>query len=255
MPSNRDRDAFRLDHVALAVADIPAAARFLEGRLGGRPFEGGPGAGFRWGQWAFARGERLELIEPDGPPGGFLHRFLERHGPGVHHVTFKVPSLAEAAERARRAGYDVVGYDDSHPGWKEAFLHPKQAQGVVVQLAETHGEPESGPPPDWMRPPGAPDPPAPVRVVRLELAASSAGAARRQWEELLGGRCRVSDDRLRFAWPESPLGLAIRVEPETAPGPLALDVFAAQPLEIRDEARRLLGTDLRRVEHGEDDDG
>src|SRR3990172_4107073 len=90
-----------LDHVAFGVPEVDAVAPFLVGELGGRPYEGGPGLGFLWWQWSFAGGGRVEVIAPHGPPGGFVHRFLERHGPGVHHVTFKVPELCASAGPTR----------------------------------------------------------------------------------------------------------------------------------------------------------
>lgn len=153
--------SFILDHVALAVPSLAEAARFLVGKLGGKPFEGGGGKGYRGGQWEFAGGERIELIEPTGPADGFLRRFLARQGPGVHHVTFKVEEIRAACERAERSGYELVGYDASNPGWKEAFLHPKQAQGIVVQLAESHPELDASWSPRWEFPSAPPNPPRP----------------------------------------------------------------------------------------------
>src|SRR3990172_7853072 len=169
MSARSDRPDTQLDHVAIGVADAALAPPFLVGVLGGRRHDAGPGAGFRWWQWRFAGGGVIEILEPDGPPGGFLHRFLAARGPGVHHVTFKVADLALAAERARAHGYEVVGYDDSCPGWRECFLHPKQAQGIVVQLAES--DPAAELPPGMPRegsfPPEPPMAAQPVELVGL----------------------------------------------------------------------------------------
>ncbi len=245
MARPEDAKPYVLDHVAVAVPAMAPTALVLVGTLGAQPFEGGPGVGFQWSQWVFASGGRLELIEPHGPPDGFLHRFLARHGAGVHHVTFKVPELAHAAERARRFGYDVVGYDDRHPSWKEAFLHPKQAQGIVVQLAESHAELDPGPPTHWSGPPLPANPPAAVRLLRLELVAPDAAAVRRQWGELLGGVGREQDGRLLFGWPDSPLGVAVRIAPG-APGPTALELIADRALP--EPVLACLGTPLRSIE-------
>jgi hypothetical protein len=67
----------------------------------------------------------------------FLQRFLRRHGPSVHHVAFLVPSLSRARKRFQSFGYTVYGYSDRDPLWKEFFLSPKQALGVVIQVAES----------------------------------------------------------------------------------------------------------------------
>lgn len=125
-----------LDHIAIAlprIADAPAA--FVD-VLGGVPERTRPAGVFRWASWTFAGGGIIEILEPAGPDG-FRHRFLAARGPGVHHVTFKVPDLAEVCRRAEACGSDIVGRDESDPSWKEAFLHPKQALGIVVQLAES----------------------------------------------------------------------------------------------------------------------
>src|SRR5512146_1772984 len=112
------------------MADAPSV---LVGQLGGTPAHGGSSPMYRFGQWRFKGGGRIEILEP-ADADGFLRRFLRTRGPGVHHVTFRVPSLGEVCARARAHGYDIVGYDDSDPDWKETFLHPRQALGIVVQF-------------------------------------------------------------------------------------------------------------------------
>ena len=121
-------DRILFDHIAIAMERIADAGPVLTGALGGIPDSGAPSRAFNWGCWRFAGGGRIEVIEPRGA-GGFLPRFLAQRGPGIHHVTFKVPSLTDACSRAEAQGYKVVGYDDANPHWKEAFLHPKQEIG------------------------------------------------------------------------------------------------------------------------------
>lgn len=212
-----------LDHIAIGLPRIVDGVPFLVGTLGGRYLEGGPAPAFNGAQWTFADGERLELIEPAGEPGGFLHRFLAARGPGVHHVTFKVPDIAAAAARVRDLGYDVVGYNDSFPYWKELFLHPKQAQGIVVQLAEEHPVPEGVE--GWVHGEPLPAPPPaepPARIVGLRLVARSEAAARRQWGELLGGEATAGGGEIEFRYPNSPLALRVRVDANAAEGPEAI---------------------------------
>jgi len=224
---------FELDHVALGVARIADAAPFVAGVLGGEEHGGGPSPGFRFFQWSFAGGGRIEILEPAGPPGGFLHRFLERRGPGVHHVTFKVPSLAVAAERARAHDYDVVGWSDEDPYWKECFLHPKQAQGIVVQLAEEHPRPPEADPGSWARielPPRSVDAPPPVRLLALRLAARDTRAAHRQWGALLGGEAHaLADDGVEYRYPNSPLRIVVETRPDADQGPTRIEIACERP--------------------------
>jgi methylmalonyl-CoA/ethylmalonyl-CoA epimerase len=244
--SASDERPIALDHLAFGLPEVEAAAGVLAGELGGRPLEGGLGPGFRWWQWSYADGARVEVITPHGPPG-FLHRFLERQGAGVHHVTFKVPDIAAACARAREQGVEVVGYDDRNPGWKEAFLHPKRAQGIVVQLAQ------SEPSLDWSidrawRFPEVAAPRAPVAWRALVLCACDAASARRLWGDLLGGAPEPSRaQRLAFRWPGSPMRIEVEVDPVAPEGPRAVELGAERPLALPEGPHPVLGIPFRQV--------
>ena len=234
--------AWALDHVAIGVARAADATSWLVGELGGRPFSAGPGPGFKFWQFAFAREGRIEVLEPDGPADGFLHRFLAARGPGIHHVTFKVPDLHAAAERASRLGYDVVGLTELHPSWKEAFLHPKQAQGIVIQLAESHPELE---PEEWSQAPFPPLPePARERadVLGVRLRAASEAQARRQWQDLLGGQCNAERHLLVFRWADSPLAVTVELDASASEGPLGIEITTQRALRFPERGELALGT-------------
>jgi methylmalonyl-CoA/ethylmalonyl-CoA epimerase len=138
-----------LDHVAHAVPAWQDAWPRYAGQLGAEWSSGGDSIGFSPAQLRFANGARIELLKPnDTESNDFLARYLQRSGPGPHHLTFKVPDLQAAIAAARQAGFDPIGVDLSDPEWKEAFIHPKQATGIVVQLAEAPGVGWSSPAPD-----------------------------------------------------------------------------------------------------------
>ena len=243
MVARRDPPDYQLDHVAIAVPVAAQAPPFLVGALGGRRHDAGPGAGFRWWQWRFAGGGVIEILEPDGPPGAFLHRFLASRGPGIHHVTFKVPDLHAAARRAREHGFEVVGFDDAVPAWKEAFLHPKQAQGIVVQLAES--EP-GAPPPPGIPFPAEPAPAAqPAGIVGLRLAAASARRALHQWADLLGGSAEERGGEILFRWEASPLRIAVELRADAPEGPLAIELRPPPGLVLPEGPHPVLGTVFR----------
>jgi hypothetical protein len=181
-----------LDHVAHAVHRWQDVWTRYAVDLGAEWNSGGPGPGFAPGQLRFRNGARVELLMPwDTEVNDFLARFIANNGPGPHHLTFKVPDLAAALEKVRAAGFDPIGIDFSHPEWLEAFIHPKQATGVVVQLAEAP-VPWSSPPPDdyppnrrqWSDGSG-PMPPASLRWV-VHAVADLAGAVG-LFVDLLGG--------------------------------------------------------------------
>ena len=238
-------EGFQLDHVAIGVPSIAAGAGFLRDELGGEPFDGGPGMGFRWEQFLFAGGGVIELLEPAGEPGGFLHRFLERRGAGVHHVTFEVPGLDGVCSRAEDLGFPVVERDDSDPEWKEAFLHPRGAQSIVVQLVERAGRatvvPESrvDDPRDGDPEPGS----VGIELIGLRLAVRDLDRARRLWCGLLGGVGRAIGGDLEVRWPGSVMRLLVRrVEGAVEEGPLAIEIACLRPAVVPRGRHPILGT-------------
>jgi methylmalonyl-CoA/ethylmalonyl-CoA epimerase len=128
----------RFDHVSIAVRDIEIA-QVLVDLLGGSHIGGGfsLAGDFEWIQFDLPGQGRLEMISPVvDDEMNFLNRYLAEHGEGLHHLTFKVQDIGAAVARARELGFTVVGFDDTNADWKEAFVHPASAHGVLIQLAE-----------------------------------------------------------------------------------------------------------------------
>ena len=78
----------------------------------------------------------LELLEPR--EGGPIARYLDREGPGIHHLALATDDAAAAIDRARDLGVDPVD-DEPRPGaWGHdvAFLHPRSTGGVLVEFVE-----------------------------------------------------------------------------------------------------------------------
>ena len=130
-------DIIKLDHVAFATWDATDHVNMLTGMLGADFVDAGdePHNGFRWLQFAFPMGGKVEIIEPL-TRDGFLYRFLTKRGEGMHHMTLYVPDLAVAIEQAQRAGYTPVDVSMQSEFWKEAFLSPRETHGVLIQLAQ-----------------------------------------------------------------------------------------------------------------------
>jgi methylmalonyl-CoA/ethylmalonyl-CoA epimerase len=132
---------YDLDHVALAARDTAPLLELLTGTANATALWGGYNGGFRPMQVLVGDaddGMKIELLEPwETERNDFLARFLDRNGPGPHHLTFKVPDIVAALDRAREHGYEPVNVNIQNPMWREAFLHPRQSHGTVVQLAES----------------------------------------------------------------------------------------------------------------------
>lgn len=76
--------------------------------------------------------ELLESTDPDGPIG----KFIEKKGPGVHHLAFAMENVAEALQQAKDHGIRLI---DEQPrkgaeGLQIGFLHPKSTQGVLTEF-------------------------------------------------------------------------------------------------------------------------
>lgn len=128
----------QIDHVGIAVEDLDSAVERYRRTLGVEP----------------AHRERVEsqgveevllpvgtsfvqllgALGPDTPVG----RFLERRGPGVHHIGFRVDDVASAIDQLRGEGVRLI--DDTpragSRGTTIAFVHPKGMGGVLVELVE-----------------------------------------------------------------------------------------------------------------------
>src|SRR5437588_7035158 len=173
-----------LDHIAIAVERWRDAWPRFAVELGGRWKSAGRDAGYAPSQLAYANGMKVEILQPaQVEENDFLRRFLDRNGPGPHHFTFKLPDITAALAECEAAGYRPVNVDMSHPEWKEGFLHPKEATGVLVQLAQAVG-------PDWITPPveGFPIPERePATLVRVGHAVADLGEGLQLFAGLLGG--------------------------------------------------------------------
>lgn len=139
-PSGRQNVA-NIDHLAIAVNSLEEAIPLYSALLGenasGREEVSSEGVEVAF----FGRGPgRLELVEPleeDSPVG----RFLERRGPGIHHLCLRVADLEESLRNAEDAGAEVVAprIRAGAGGRRVAFLHPRSTGGVLVELAEARG--------------------------------------------------------------------------------------------------------------------
>ena len=123
-------------HLGIAVTGIETAARFYRDVLGVpvRGPEEADGARILHLEFGDADVELLEPLTPDSPIG----KYLARHGPGLHHVCYRVPDLDAALAACREHGYTLI---DAHPrpgagGRRIAFLHPRATHGTLIELTE-----------------------------------------------------------------------------------------------------------------------
>ena len=85
----------------------------------------------------FGPGEQLEMLWP-GRVGSPIDKFLERRGPGLHHLSLRVDvPLAALVETLKGTGVGTTGaIERSADGRSSVFLHPSGTGGVLIELVE-----------------------------------------------------------------------------------------------------------------------
>jgi methylmalonyl-CoA/ethylmalonyl-CoA epimerase len=125
-----------LDHIGIAVRSLDTARIYAALGLSIDHVESVESQGVKT---AFIRvgDANLELLEPlseDSPVG----RFIERRGEGIHHICFRVTNLEWHLENLKSQGYRLVNEVPvaGAQGFRVAFLHPADGNGVLIELSE-----------------------------------------------------------------------------------------------------------------------
>jgi methylmalonyl-CoA/ethylmalonyl-CoA epimerase len=131
-------NATHIEHIGIAVQNLKEAIHYYEKVLGLSCYaieevkdQKVKTAFFKIGQTKI---ELLESTAPDGP----IAKFIEKKGPGLHHIALSVDGLQESLEELQNKGVTLI---DQQPrkgaeGLNIAFLHPKSTYGVLTELCE-----------------------------------------------------------------------------------------------------------------------
>ena len=237
-----------LDHLAIGTPALADGWELFGGVLGGTWAYGDDSPGFWWGQLKFAAGPKIELLTPTGgPDAAFLDRFLAARGAGPHHFNFLVTDIEDTLAQIKAFGLEPVGVSLADPAWKEAFLHPRDAHGIVIQVAQEAGSPSS-PPPRELAEPGPP-----ARFDLIEHHVSDLDAAVRLFTEVLGGQLEAAGTETagtaELTWPGGKLLRLVREDGLPLGGALhhirfsrAAGTFSARDRERADPLANRLGT-------------
>lgn len=132
----------KISHIGIAVEDIEAASKFYTEALGLK-LGGVEEVGDQKVKVAFLPiGEvRLELVQPTSPDSP-VAKFLEKNGPGIHHIAYQVTDIAAEVERLKASGVKMVDETPRHGAHNTriAFVHPKASGGVLTELVQEMGE-------------------------------------------------------------------------------------------------------------------
>ena len=127
-----------LDHIGIAVSDLAAALAFYRDALGLEVDAPEDVASQRVRAHFIPAGEAaLELLEataPDSP----IAKYLEKRGPGLHHITLRVDDIRAALAQLKARGVRLID-ESPRPGAHDslvAFIHPSSTHGVLVELKQ-----------------------------------------------------------------------------------------------------------------------
>lgn len=130
-----------INHIAVIVPELDTALTFWVDALGLKldrtedvPAEGVNVAFLPVG------GSNVELLKPTTTDSG-VARFLEKRGPGIHHLCLEVDDIDATMERLREHDIQLINEEPQtgHGGRKYAFVHPKSTGGVLVELYQLVG--------------------------------------------------------------------------------------------------------------------
>ncbi|MEY3741559.1 MAG: methylmalonyl-CoA epimerase [Flavobacteriia bacterium] len=128
----------RIEHLGIAVENLEKAIPLFETLLNTPCYkeeevasEGVKTAFFQVGE---SKIELLEATQPASP----IAKFLQKNGPGFHHVAFEVADIDAELERLEKAGFQLIHQSpkDGADNKRIAFLHPKATNGLLVELCQ-----------------------------------------------------------------------------------------------------------------------
>ncbi len=128
----------RIDHIAILVDDIESTVSFWRDALG-LELSHTTDVPAEMAQIAFlpTGGSEIELVKPTTSDSG-LAKYLEKRGPGMHHICLEVDDIAGMLAQLKEKGVQLINEQPrtASDGRKYAFIHPKSAHGVMVELYE-----------------------------------------------------------------------------------------------------------------------
>jgi methylmalonyl-CoA/ethylmalonyl-CoA epimerase len=128
----------RIDHIGVAVDDLDGAVALYRDNFGMAEQHRETIEAFDVEAVLLEVGEgHVELLKPLSGESG-IGKFLERNGPGLHHVAYQTSDIDSALEQVKAAGMRLIDQEPRRGirGSRVAFLHPKATGGVLTELVE-----------------------------------------------------------------------------------------------------------------------
>ncbi len=129
---------FELDHIGIAVETLEQGFAFYKALgFGEMEIEEVPSQKVKTGFLRLGNQATLELLEPTSPDST-LRKFLDKRGPGIHHICLRVQGLDRILADLKAKGVRLIDEQakmGAH-GCRVAFIHPASTGGVLIELSE-----------------------------------------------------------------------------------------------------------------------
>ena len=130
--------SFEMDHLGIAVESLEKGEMFYRAMgFGPMQVEDAPSERVRVGFLRLQNQSNIELLEPTSPNSP-IRKFLDKRGPGIHHVCLRVTDIDSALRRLKEQGVRLIDHEakaGAH-GCRVAFIHPSAAGGVLIELSQ-----------------------------------------------------------------------------------------------------------------------
>ncbi|MCP9234426.1 methylmalonyl-CoA epimerase [Lewinella sp. JB7] len=134
----------KLEHIGIAVANLDESEALLQRLLGRAPYKRETVESQSVTTSFFTAGDgaaKLELVAPEDQRGP-IQKYLDKRGPGIHHLAFEVEDIMAEMRRLREDGFELL-QEVPTPGADNklvCFLHPRSTGGVLVEICQSRPE-------------------------------------------------------------------------------------------------------------------
>ncbi|GJM34247.1 MAG: methylmalonyl-CoA epimerase [Saprospiraceae bacterium] len=129
----------KIEHIGIAVKNLEAGNALFEKLLGKAHYKIEEVASEKVKTSFFQTGDsKIELLEATDPNSP-IAKFIEKRGEGIHHIAFEVSDIHAEMERLRNEGFILLNEQPKRGADNKlvCFLHPKSANGVLVELCQS----------------------------------------------------------------------------------------------------------------------
>lgn len=132
----------KIEHIGIAVKKLSVSIPLFEKLLNSPCYKTEVVENEQVNTAFFEKGEtKIELVEAYAP-GSVINKFIEKKGEGLHHIAFEVDNIEEEVKRLVNEGFTLIN-ETPKPGADNklvCFLHPKDTNGVLIELCMEKGE-------------------------------------------------------------------------------------------------------------------